>query len=491
MSESEQDDNIGGGAQKRPAKIIPRKTPIPEQDPRTRRANFGEVSLGYTPEQARTEAGRCLNCRDPKCVTGCPVHVPIPGFIQAIKAGAFEQALEIIKSANLLPAVCGRVCPQESQCEMHCTLGKKFEPVAIGRLERFTADWNAQNGRRDVAVPPALHRKKVAVVGSGPAGLACAYDLAKFGHRVTVFEALHEAGGVLVYGIPEFRLPKTIVAREIDVLRRMGVEIVTNAVVGKLIDVDEIMEQFDACFIGTGAGLPKFMDIEGEYLPGVYSANEFLTRVNLMRAYAAQEYDTPIRRGERVAVIGGGNVAIDAARTALRLGARETVIIYRRSEAEMPARREEIHHAKEEGVMLELLASPARIMGENGHASAVICLRMEAGEPDASGRRRSVPKKGSEFIVPADTVIVAVGTNTNPLVPRSTNNLTTCNRGYIVADEATGMTSREGVYAGGDIVTGSATVISALGAGRKSAQAMHRYLTGRQGSAAGKLLDTP
>ncbi|MCK9419193.1 MAG: NADPH-dependent glutamate synthase [Nitrospirae bacterium] len=468
-----------GGEKKKPAKIIPHKTPIPEQDPRKRRTNFDEVSLGYTPEQAMVEAGRCLNCKDPKCVTGCPVSVPIPRFIQAIKAGEFDQALTIIRSENLLPAVCGRVCPQEVQCEQRCTLGKKFEPVAIGRLERFIADWSAEQGRQDAPAAVALSGKKVAVVGSGPSGLACAYDLAKLGHAVTIYEALHEAGGVLVYGIPEFRLPKKIVSREIAVLKKMGVEIVTNVVVGKLMSVDELMEDFDACFIGTGAGLPKFMGIEGEHLAGVYSANEFLTRINLMRAYSTPEYDTPIRRGERVAVVGGGNVAIDAARTALRLGARETVVIYRRSEAEMPARREEVHHAKEEGVILELLTSPVRIVGENGHTIAVECVRMELGAPDASGRRRSLPKKGSEFLVKADTVIMAVGTNTNPLVSRSTRDLAVNDCGFIIADEQTGSTSRTGVYAGGDIVTGSATVISALGAGRKAAQAIHIYLIGK------------
>ncbi len=465
-----------GGEKKGPAKILPHKTPIPEQDPRQRRTNFDEVSLGYTPELALTEAGRCMNCKDPKCVAGCPVSVPIPRFIQAIKAGEFDQALEIIRSANLLPAVCGRVCPQESQCEQRCTLGRKFEPVAIGRLERFAADRAAEQGPGEVPVTAARTGKKVAIVGSGPAGLACSFDLAKLGHQVTIHEALHEAGGVLVYGIPEFRLPKQIVAREIAVLKRMGVKIITNAVVGKLISVDELMEDFDACFIGTGAGLPKFMGIKGEHLAGVYSANEFLTRINLMRAYSTPEYDTPIRRGERVAVVGGGNVAIDAARTALRLGARETVIIYRRTEAEMPARREEIHHAREEGLILELLTSPERIIGENGHAVAIECVRMEQGEPDASGRRRSHPKKGSEFLVKADTVIMAVGTNTNPLVSRSTRDLAVNQGGYIIADEKTGHTSRAGVYAGGDIVTGSATVISALGAGRKAAQAIHAYL---------------
>ncbi len=490
MSSRDQDNdsmNSSGGEKKRPAKIVPQKTPIPEQDPRKRRRNFDEVSLGYSPELARQEASRCLNCRDPKCVNGCPVSVPIPRFIQAVRAGELALALEIIRSANLLPAVCGRVCPQESQCEMNCTLGKKFEPVAIGRLERFVADWAAQHGRAEAPGTFAMKGKKVAVVGSGPAGLACAYDLARLGHRVTIFEALHEAGGVLVYGIPEFRLPKKIVSREIDVLKKIGVEIVTNAVVGKLIDVDEILERFDVCFIGTGAGLPKFMDIEGEHLSGVYSANEFLTRVNLMRAYSIPEYDTPIRRGERVAVVGGGNVAMDAARTALRLGARETIVIYRRSEQEMPARREEVHHAKEEGVVLELLTSPVRIIGEHGHVAAVECIRMEQGGADASGRRHAVPKKGSEFRIPADTVIMAVGTNTNPLVPRSTKDLAVNERGYIIADDTTGRTSRESVYAGGDIVTGSATVISALGAGRKAAQAIHRHLLGQAEDPVGQI----
>ncbi len=475
-----------GGQKNKPAQIIPHKTPAPEQDPRQRRSNFTEVSHGYSAELARSEAGRCLNCKDPKCVTGCPVNVPIPKFIQAIKEGEFERALEIIRTANLLPAVCGRVCPQESQCEMLCTLGKKFEPVAIGRLERFTADWAAMHGRSPAAPAVAPSGKRVAVVGSGPAGLACAFDLAKSGHQVTIYEALHEAGGVLMYGIPEFRLPKTIVACEIAFLRNMGVEIVTNAVVGKLISVDELMDDFDACFIGTGAGLPKFMDIEGEHLSGVYSANEFLTRVNLMRAYAASEYDTPIGRGERVVVVGGGNVAMDSARTALRLGARETVIVYRRSESDMPARKEELHHAKEEGVVIETLACPVRILGEGGHVCGVECVRMEQGAPDASGRCRAVPKKGSEFRVPADMVIMAVGTNTNPLVPKSTKNLVLNERGYIIADDKTGRTSRKGVYAGGDIVTGSATVISALGAGRKAANAIHCYLSGQGEHAAGQ-----
>jgi glutamate synthase (NADPH/NADH) small chain len=466
-----------GKKKKKPAKILPHKTPIPTQAPRKRRTNFDEVSLGYTPEQAVTEAGRCLKCKDPKCVGGCPVSVPITEFIQAIKAGDFGQALGIIQSSNLLPAVCGRVCPQESQCEQLCTLGKKFEPVAIGRLERFAADWTAEHEPREAPVIEASTGKSVAIVGSGPAGLACAYDLARRGHRVTIFEALHETGGVLVYGIPAFRLPKKIVEREISILKKMGVKIITNAVIGKLISVDELMEDFDACFIGTGAGLPKFMDIEGEHLPGVYSANEFLTRINLMRAYSTSEYDTPIRRGKKVVVVGGGNVAVDAARTALRLGARETTIVYRRSEPDMPARREEIQHAKEEGVRLELLTNPVRIVDVNGHVGAVECVRMEQGEADASGRQRPLPRAGSGFLIKADTVIMAVGTNTNPLVSRSTRDLAVNEGGYIIADANRYTTSRPGVYAGGDIVTGSATVISALGAGRKAAQAIHEQVT--------------
>lgn len=459
-----------------PKKIVPDKTPVPEQDPRERRSNFDEVSLGYTPEMAAREAGRCLNCPQPSCVTGCPVNVPIPRFIRAIKEGGFSQALSIIQEANVLPAVCGRVCPQESQCEKHCTLGRKFDPVAIGRLERFAADWAMQNGLSGVpaAAPPT--GRKAAVIGSGPAGLSCAYELAKRGHAVTVFEALHEAGGVLFYGIPKFRLPKKIVAREISMLGKMGVEIVTNAVVGKLMSVDELMEKFDACFIGTGAGLPKFMDIEGEHLNGVYSANEFLTRINLMRAYASPEYDTPIKRSRRVAVVGGGNVAMDAVRTAIRLGADDGIVIYRRSEEEMPARREEVHHAREEGVRFELLTAPVRVVGEQGWVTAIECVRMDLGAPDGSGRRRPVARKGSEFRIPVDTVVVAIGTDSNPLVPRSAKDLAVNNRGYIVVDEQTGRTSREGVYAGGDIVTGSATVISAMGAGRRAARAIHDYL---------------
>ncbi len=457
-------------------KIIPRKTPVPEQDPQTRRGNFEEVSFGYAPEMAMGEAERCLNCPEPACVTGCPVHVPIPRFIRAIREGDFKKALDIIKEANLLPAVCGRVCPQESQCEQRCVLAKKFDPVAIGRLERCAADWVMQRGMGDApAVAPSTSRN-VAIVGSGPSGLACAYELRKMGHGVTIFEAFHEPGGVLLYGIPEFRLPKSIVAHEIDILKKMGVEIVTNAVVGKLMTVDEILDRFDACFIGTGAGTPKFMCVPGENLSGVYSANEFLTRINFMRSHSFPAYDTPIKKGRRIAVVGGGNVATDSVRTALRLGAREGIIIYRRSEEDMPARREEVQHAKEEGVRFELLTDLVKIIGENGSVREIECVKMDPGVPDASGRRMPVPRKGSEFRIPVDMVIMAIGTNVNPLVPRSTKDLSLNAWGYIVADEKTGRTSREGVYAGGDIVTGSATVISAMGAGRRAAEAIHEYV---------------
>ncbi|NTW65225.1 MAG: NADPH-dependent glutamate synthase [Nitrospirae bacterium] len=463
-------------AGRKPAsKIVPRKTPIPEQDPQQRRSNYGEVSLGYTADQAQQEAARCLNCPKPACVQGCPVQVPIPRFIKLVKEGKFKAALDAIKESNLLPAVCGRVCPQEKQCEQRCVVGKKFDPVGIGRLERFAADWVMQHDLVDVPPVAPPTGKKVAIVGSGPAGLACGYELAKLGHAVTVLEAFHEPGGVLLYGIPEFRLPKKIVAREIDLLKRMGVVIALNVVVGKLISIDEILEQYDVCFVATGAGTPKFMDIEGEDLNGVYSANEFLTRMNIMRAYLP-EFDTPIRKGERVAVVGGGNVAMDSVRTALRLGAGEAIIIYRRTEEDMPARREEVHHAKEEGVRFEVLAEPVRIVGKDGFVNAVECVRMELGEPDASGRRKPRTVKDSEFRIPIDTIIMAIGTNANPLVPQSTKDLALHKWGYIIADERTGQTSKPGVFAGGDIVTGSATVISAMGAGRRAAQAMHEYL---------------
>ncbi len=460
---------------KKPKKPSPKKTPIPEQDPLVRKNNFKEVALGYTPELAKQEAGRCLQCKKSPCVAGCPVNVPIPRFIKAVRDGDYQGAIAIVKEANLLPAVCGRVCPQENQCEKFCTLGKKMEPVGIGRLERFVADQQAGGSGTPPHAPST--GRKIAVVGSGPSGLTCAYDLARQGHAVTIFEALHEPGGVLVYGIPEFRLPKTIVAREIETLKRMGVTIKTNSVVGKLVSVDELMDQFDACYIGTGAGLPRFMGIEGENLNGVYSSNEFLTRINLMRAYRFPEYDTPVKRGARVAVVGGGNVAMDSARTALRLGASEVVMIYRRSLAELPARKEEVHHAQEEGVRFELCTNPIRIIGEQGMAASVECVRMDLCEIDESGRRSPKPVAGSEFRIAADTVIIAVGTGANPLIAQSAKDLSVNKKKYIIADEETGRTSREGVYAGGDIVTGSATVISAMGAGRKAANAMHQYLS--------------
>jgi len=463
---------------KTPKKIIPKKTPIPEQDPAVRRTNFDEVSLGYSIEQALVEASRCLQCKKPACVTGCPVGVPIPRFIKAVHDNDFRRAIEIIKEANLLPAVCGRVCPQESQCERLCTLSKKFDPVGIGRLERFVADWERSQGSGSLPEIAPASGRKAAIVGSGPSGLTCAYDLAKLGHKVTIYEALHEAGGVLIYGIPEFRLPKAIVAREIDLLKRMGVTIITNAVIGKLITLDELMLEYDACYIGTGAGLPRFMNVPGENLNGVYSANEFLTRINLMRAYRFPEYDTPIKKGGRVVVVGGGNVAMDSARTALRLGAESVTMVYRRSLAELPARKEEVHHAQEEGIVFDLCTNPTRILGnKDGQVEAIECVRMDLCEMDESGRRKPKPVPGSEFTLPADVVIVAVGTGANPLIAQSAKNLSVTKHKYIVADEETGKTSIEGVYAGGDIVTGAATVISAMGAGRKAAKAIHEHIT--------------
>jgi glutamate synthase (NADPH/NADH) small chain len=466
--------------EKKKPKIIPKKTPAREQDPVKRRSNFEEVSLGYTEELALKEALRCLNCKKPKCVEGCPVRVPIPEFIMAMREGDFRKAIEWIKTVNVLPAVCGRVCPQENQCEEICTLGKKHEPVAIGRLERFAADWERESGQIDLPEMAESTGEKVAIVGSGPSGLTCAYELARLGHKVTIFEALHEPGGVLVYGIPEFRLPKNIVAHEIDLLKMMGVEIMCNAVIGKLITIDELMEDYDACFIGTGAGLPKFMGIEGENLCGVYSANEFLARSNLMRAYSFPDYDTPVKVGHKVVVVGGGNVAMDSIRVALRLGAEEVTLVYRRSMVELPAREEEVHHAEEEGVRFELCTNPVRIVGKDGVVDAVECVRMDLCELDESGRKRPKPVEGSEFLVPADVVIMAVGTGANPLLTQSTKDISQNKWGYIKVDEETGLTSKEGVYAGGDIVTGSATVISAMGAGRKSAKAIHEYLMNKE-----------
>ena len=462
--------------------IRPTQVPMRERDPRARTNTFDEVPFGYTPDEAREEAARCLQCRDAPCMNGCPVNIHIPKFIREIREGDFEAAIATIKQTNNLPAVCGRVCPQEVQCQAPCTLGRRFEPVAIGRLERFAADWESQHGVRvpEVAPPTGF---RIAVVGSGPAGLTCAADLQREGHAVTVFEALHEPGGVLMYGIPEFRLPKRIVQGEIANLRKMGVAIEVNAVIGRTFTVDDLFtEGYEAVFIGTGAGLPQFLGIPGENFVGIYSANEFLTRVNLMRAYLFPDYDTPVKVGTTVAVVGGGNVAMDAARTALRLGAKRVMILYRRTEAEMPARVEEVHHAKEEGVELHVLVNPVRFRGEGGRVVEVECLRMELGEPDGSGRRRPVPVPGSNFVLPVATVIVAIGNQPHPLVPRTTPGLRVAGGGTIWTDEE-GATSREGVFAGGDIATGAATVISAMGAGKRSAAAIHRSLTRSRGRA--------
>ncbi|MGB9904005.1 MAG: NADPH-dependent glutamate synthase [Desulfotomaculales bacterium] len=463
-------------------KIIPKKHPMPAQDPAVRVKNFNEVALGYDVESAVAEAGRCLQCKNQPCRQGCPVEVYIPQFIKLIAERDFAGAIRKIKEKNALPAVCGRVCPQENQCEKYCTLGKKNEPVAIGRLERFAADWELAEGvlPQEVAPPTGF---KVAVIGSGPGGLTCAADLAKLGHEVTIFEALHVPGGVLMYGVPEFRLPKRVVQAEIQNLKKLGVKIEVNAVVGKFATIDELMneEGFDAVYVGTGAGLPYFMNIPGENSCGVYSANEFLTRTNLMKAYLFPEWDTPIKIGKKVAVLGGGNVAMDAARTALRLGAEESWIVYRRSKSELPARHEEVENAIEEGVKFAFLTSPTKILAdENGKVKAMECLRYELGEPDASGRRSPVPIPGSEFIMDVDTVVVAIGQGPNPLIPRTTPGLEVTRKGNIVADPATGATSKPGVFAGGDVVTGAATVILAMGAGRVAANSIHAYLMAKK-----------
>lgn len=456
-----------------------KKNEMPSQAPNIRNKNFLEVALGYTEEQAIDEAQRCLNCKNKPCVSGCPVQIDIPAFVSEVAKGNFEDAYNIISKSSSLPAVCGRVCPQESQCEGKCVRGIKGEPVGIGRLERFVADRHMQSS--SVAVKkPTSNGHKIAIIGSGPSGLACAGDLAKKGYDVTIFEAFHVAGGVLVYGIPEFRLPKEIVKKEIDNLKALGVKVETNMVIGKVLSIDELMSEygFEYVYIGTGAGLPKFMNIPGENLKGVYSANEFLTRVNLMKAYK-EDSSTPIYKAKRVAVVGGGNVAMDAARSAIRLGADEVYIVYRRSEDELPARKEEIEHAKEEGIIFKLLTNPIEITGnEEGFVSGIKCVEMELGEPDESGRRRPVVKKDSEFTVDVDCVIMSIGTSPNPLIKSTTEGLDTQKWGGIIADEETGLTSRENVYAGGDAVTGAATVILAMGAGKAAAKAIDEKVNG-------------
>jgi glutamate synthase (NADPH/NADH) small chain len=458
------------------------KHKMPEQSAEERRRNFNEVALGYEAETAKAEAARCLQCKTAPCRQGCPVEINIPQFIKSIKEGDFDAAIDEIKTKNNLPAVCGRVCPQEDQCEKYCIMGKKGEPVGIGRLERFAADYAMAKGREDKADVPAEVIGKVAVIGAGPAGLTTAGDLARLGYKVTVFEALHAPGGVLMYGIPEFRLPKAIVQREIAALRKLGVDIQVNAVIGKSYTIDELLneEGYDAVFIGTGAGLPHFMDIPGENLNGVYSANEFLTRVNLMKAYKFPQTGTPVRVGSRVAVVGAGNVAMDSARTALRLGAEKVYIVYRRSEEEMPARHEELEHAKEEGVEFRLLTAPVQILGDDkGWVKGIECIKMELGEPDESGRRKPVPVEGSNYVLDIDTVVMAIGQGPNPLVQNTTPGLSVNKRGNIVADEA-GATSKAGVFAGGDIVTGAATVILAMGAGKKAAAKIHEYVQNKK-----------
>ncbi|MEW6181787.1 MAG: NADPH-dependent glutamate synthase [Bacillota bacterium] len=470
--------------QKRKANLAKKKVPMPEQEPRVRARNFEEVAMGYTREQALEEARRCLRCKEPHCVEGCPVNVQIPDFIKFIEEEKFLEAYKKIKETNSLPAVCGRVCPQENQCEKLCLRGKKSEPVAIGRLERFVADYAASLPPAEVGeecLSGSLNKGKVAVIGSGPSGVTCAGDLTKMGYRVTMFEAFHTPGGVLMYGIPEFRLPKDVVQREIDNVKKLGVDVQTNMVIGKILSIDELFEQgYNAVYIGTGAGLPIFLRLPGENLNGVMSANEFLTRVNLMKAYKFPEYDTPVKIGRRVAVVGGGNVAMDAARSALRLGAEKVYIVYRRSEQEMPARREEVHHAREEGIEFKLLTNPVTIIGDdNGWVKGMECVEMELGEPDASGRRRPVVKQGSEHVIDVETVIMALGTTPNPLIAKTTGGLELTRFGGIVADETTGRTKRPGVFAGGDIVTGSATVILAMGAGKKAAVAINEHIRGK------------
>lgn len=461
-------------------KIKKTRTPMPERDAGQRAKDFDEVPLGYSTEQAQEEAERCLVCKKPKCVDGCPVNVDIPGFVDLISQGEFAAAARKVKQTNALPAVCGRVCPQETQCEERCTLAKKFEPVAIGRLERFVADYERENGLIELPEKQPTNGRKVAVIGSGPSGLTVAGDLILLGYEVTIYEAFHRPGGVLMYGIPEFRLPKAIVEKEVDYLVRLGVNLDLNQIVGQTVTVDELLgeQDYDAVFVGVGAGLPMFLGVAGEDLGGVYSANEYLTRSNLMKAYRFPEYDTPVVHGSKVCVIGGGNVAMDSARTALRLGAEEVSIVYRRSRTELPAREEEIHHAEEEGVILKLLTNPIAFEGDDrGMVRSMTCLQMELGEPDDSGRRRPVAIEGSEFTIETDLIIVAIGAGANPLLTKTTTGLDLNRWGYVEAD-AKGRTTKPGVWAGGDIVTGSATVIEAMGAGRVAAADIHQHLSG-------------
>jgi len=464
------------------SKIDLNRRDMPKQSPEMRSHNFNEVALGYTKELARAEASRCLQCKKPRCVTGCPVEIDIPGFISCVIKGDFAAGIKKLKEKNCLPAVSGRVCPQESQCEAQCILRNKGGEIAIGRIERFLADWEAAEGVVDIPPRANLTGKKVAIVGSGPAGVTVAGDLILLGHEVTIYEALHKAGGVLTYGIPEFRLPKAVVAREVDYVRKLGVKVITDYVVGKTRSIDELLQEFDAVFVGTGAGLPWFMDIPGENLNGVYSANEYLTRMNLMKGFQCPNSATPIKRHKKVAVVGGGNVAMDSARTALRMGADEVRIIYRRSHAELPARLEESENAEEEGVIFNILTLPVKYIGdENGWLREIECIKMELGEPDASGRRRPVEVPNSNFRMEMDAVVCAIGNSPNPLVPATTPGLETTRHGTLVANQETGKTTRDRVWAGGDIVTGAATVILAMGAGRKAARAIHEYLTtGRQ-----------
>ncbi|MEW6142144.1 MAG: NADPH-dependent glutamate synthase [Chloroflexota bacterium] len=462
------------------AKLDLNRVEMPRQEPKVRASNFKEVALGYTEDMMKAEANRCIQCAKRSCVAGCPVNVDIPEFIKALKDSNMAESVRILKGKNALPAICGRVCPQESQCEEVCSLGKKGAPIAIGRLERYVADWElAHHSEGKPQLPPPTG-KKVAVVGTGPAGLTCAADLAKMGHKVTMFEALHEPGGVLIYGIPEFRLPKAIVKAEVEYVKSLGVEVHLDSVIGKLDTVDEILgDSYDAVFLGTGAGLPMFLNIPGENLNGVYSANEFLTRVNLMKAYLFPEFDTPVKKGKKVAVIGAGNVAMDSARCALRLGADQVFVVYRRSKVEAPARKEELENAEEEGVIFKWLTNPKRFVGDaRGWVTGMECLEMELGEPDASGRRRPVVKPGTEFMIDCDVAIVALGTTPNPLIAQTTQGLITTSHGTVVADEQSGKTKKDKVWAGGDVVTGAATVISAMGAGKRAAASIDQFLKG-------------